>query len=68
MALAFARTPLEARLDRLYDDAAAYVGEVGGMSWTEFWDTPVNRLGRYARALERKYERERRQAEQDRRR
>lgn len=57
MRLAFrlSRGGVGCQLDELYDRAAAFI-EVGGMTWTEYWATPVVELNRYAAALHRRAE------------
>lgn len=47
---------IEARVMRLYRDAAAYINDAG-MTWTEYWNLPTSRLARYARACDERNER-----------
>lgn len=65
-ALRYALVSAEARLDRLYDDAAAFVE--AGMPWEVYWHTPRVKLDRYAEACQRRSERQRREAERSARR
>ena len=53
---------LEGWRRQLYDDAAFYITE-GDMTWSEFWRTPKHRLRMFLAALQRKWAREKREAE-----
>lgn len=56
----------EIRLEQLYDDAAAFVE--AGMPWEVFWASHELTRARYAGALHRRVERQRQEAERNRRR